>query len=67
MATSKKRLVRATFSLDKADYAVLGELADRMDVSSSWLVRQALRDFLDKYAEQGQPELALRLADKRKS
>ena len=67
MAGSKKRLVRATFSLDKADHAALGNLADRMQISSSWLVRQALRDFLDKYGEQGQPELPLRLADKRKS
>jgi len=66
MAASKKQLIRATFSVDKGDYAALGELANRMDVSSSWLVRQALRDILDKYGEQGQPELALRLADKRK-
>ena len=67
MAASKKQLIRATFSVDKGDYASLGKLADRMDVSSSWLVRQALRDFLDKYGEQGQPELALQLADKRRS
>ncbi|HLG85970.1 MAG TPA: ribbon-helix-helix protein, CopG family [Alphaproteobacteria bacterium] len=63
----RKRLIRATISLDKDDYAALGKLADRMDVSASWLTRQAIRDFLDKYGEHGQPELALWLADKRKN
>jgi predicted transcriptional regulator len=63
----KKRFIRATISLDKDDYAALGKLAQRMEVSASWLTRQAIRDFLDKYGEHGQPELALRLADKHKS
>ncbi len=63
----KKRLVRATITLDKEDYAALGALAERMEVSSSWLIRQSLREFLDRYGEQGQPELALRLADKRRN
>lgn len=61
---ARKRLIRATISVDKTDYTALGKLADRMHVSASWLVRQAMRDFLDKYGEHGQPELALRLADK---
>lgn len=64
---SKKRLIRATMSLDKEDYAALGILAKQMEVSASWLTRQAIRDFLDKYGQHGQPELALRLADKHKS
>jgi metal-responsive CopG/Arc/MetJ family transcriptional regulator len=59
-----KRLSRVTFSVDKDEYAALGELATRMDISTSWLIRQAIRDFLDKYGEHGQPELALRIADK---
>ena len=63
----KRRLKRATISLDSDDYAALGKLAQRMDVSASWLTRQAIRDFLDKYGEHGDPELALRLADKHKS
>ena len=65
--TGKKRLIRATISLDSDDYAALGELAQRMDVSASWLTRQAIREFLEKYGERGQPELALWLADKHKS
>lgn len=60
----KKRLIRATISVDKEDYAAIGELAVRMDVSGAWLIRQAIRDFLDKHGKNGQPELALRLAEK---
>lgn len=62
----RKRLIRATISVDKDDYGALGNLADRMDVSSAWLIRQAIRDFLDRYGEHGQPELALRIADKQR-
>jgi predicted transcriptional regulator len=62
-----KRLVRATVTLDKDDYSALGELAGRMEVSGSWLIRQAVREFLEKYGEQGQPELALRLADRNRN
>lgn len=64
---AKKQLIRATISLDKDDYRALGKLAERMEVSASWLTRQAIRDFLDKYGAHGQPELALRLADKHRT
>lgn len=60
-----KRFVRATISVNKDDYAALGALAKQMDISASWLIRQAIRDFLEKYGDQGQPELALRIANKR--
>ena len=61
---SKRRLIRVTVSVDKEDYAAVGTLAQRMEVSASWLIRQAMRDFLEKYGPHGQPELALRLADR---
>lgn len=64
---ARKRLIRATISVDQTDYAAMSELAGRMDVSASWLLRQAMRDFLVKYGEGGQPELALKLADKHKN
>ena len=65
--TGRRRLKRATISLDSDDYAALGKLAERMDVSASWLTRQAIRDLLDKYGDDGRPELAFRLADKHKN
>lgn len=63
--SAKKRLARVTISVDKDDYAALGKLASQMEISAAWLIRQAIRDFLDKYGEQGQPELALRIANRR--
>ena len=57
----------ATTSLDTDDYAALGGLAQRMDISASWLTRRATRSFLDTYRDQGQPQLVLQLADKHKS
>ena len=62
---AKKRLIRVTISVDRDDYTALGTLAERMEVSASRLIRQAIRDFLAKYGDHGQPELALRLANKR--
>ena len=62
----KKRLIRATISVDKDDYSAMSELAERMDVSGAWLIRQAIRDFLERYGKNSQPELALHLADKQK-
>lgn len=64
--TSGNKLSRATISVDKADYEAMGQLADAMDVSASWLIRKAMREFLDRYGAHGQPELALKLADKNK-
>lgn len=63
---SSKKLIRATISVDKTDYEAIGRLADSMDVSASWLIRKAMQEFLERYGEHGQPELALRLADKNK-
>lgn len=58
---SRKKLQRVTLSLDPDDYqAVLG-IGERADVSGSWLVRQAIREFLARYGQQGQPELALKI------
>jgi hypothetical protein len=64
--TEPKKLIRATISVHKEDYEAMGKLAEAMDVSASWLMRKAMREFLDRYGEQGQPELALDLANKHK-
>ena len=61
--TGKKALTRATTSLDSDDYTAIGKLAQRMEVSASWLTGQAIRDFLDRFGEHGEPEMALRIAD----
>jgi hypothetical protein len=59
-----KRFIPATMSPDRRDYEALKRLAERMDVSLSWLVCRAGREIRDRYGTNGQPELALRVAEK---
>lgn len=47
---STKTLRRVTLTVDPEDYAALEGLADRSDVSISWLVRRAVREFLERRA-----------------
>ena len=42
---------RITVSLSERDHAALTEVAERHDVSISWLTRQALVEFIDKYKD----------------
>lgn len=41
-----KSVARLSISLDQADYEALRRLADRNDVSTAWLVRRAVSEFL---------------------
>ena len=49
MLGAKKRL-RITVSLTGSDYTRLAGLAERYDVSLSWLARQAITEYLDRAA-----------------
>ncbi|WP_340149014.1 ribbon-helix-helix protein, CopG family [uncultured Sneathiella sp.] len=40
---------RITVSLPNSDYAILSALAERYDISLSWLARKAITDFLERY------------------
>jgi predicted transcriptional regulator len=55
-----KKGERITVSLSGPDHAALAELADRHDVSLSWLVRQAVTEFLERSAS-GEVQPPLRL------
>ena len=59
MARIQKRM---TLTLDPSDCNSFERIAKESDVSVSWLVRQAMREFLEKYGHQGHPVLGLRLA-----
>lgn len=43
-----QRLVRVTISLDREDYVAFERLGERARLSRSWLIRKAMRDFLDQ-------------------
>ena len=63
--SQKQPLIRVTVSLDSADYAELGTLAERTGISRSWLIRQGIRDLLERCRHQDQRELPLWLAQNR--
>lgn len=42
------KLVRVTISLDPADYAAFENLGEKSHLSRSWLIRKAMREFLDR-------------------
>lgn len=44
-----KKGQRITVSLSDSDHAALSALAERHDVSLSWITRKAITDFLERY------------------
>ena len=48
MTDRPRKSTRLTVSLEEQDYAALAELAVTRDVSLSWLIRQAVRQFIDR-------------------
>jgi predicted transcriptional regulator len=50
MANRKKEktLTRITISVDPDDYASMELLAENSRVSTSWLIRRAMREFLER-------------------
>ena len=63
--TPRARFQRVTLSLDPEDYAGILDMSRQANISASWLIRLAMREFLDRYGQQGQPELALRVVQGR--
>jgi predicted transcriptional regulator len=50
---------RITVSLTQEEYIALSHLADQKDVSLSWIIRQAIKKYLEKDAEESQRQLEL--------
>ncbi|WP_417519891.1 ribbon-helix-helix protein, CopG family [Minwuia sp.] len=59
-----KKAQRITVSLHASEHASLCALAERYDVSLSWLTRQAITEFLERY-ENGEFQLPLQLGSGR--
>lgn len=45
----EKVLKRVTLTLDPDDYSTINALAERSEVSASWLIRRAVREFLERH------------------
>jgi hypothetical protein len=50
----KRKQARISVSFEDSDYAMLGALARRHNVSTAWMVRQAVQDLIER--ERSTPE-----------
>lgn len=48
MSDRPRKSTRLTVSLEEQDYDALADLAVAKDVSLSWLIRQAVRQFIER-------------------
>lgn len=60
----KKFGPRLTVSLTGSDYDALAALAEKDEVSVSWVVRRAIDEYLDNHRHEVEPALPLRVLQK---
>ncbi len=49
--TQGQQLVRVTISVDPADYDAFEQLGEQARLSRSWLIRKAMREFLERHPD----------------
>lgn len=54
-----KPMKRITVTVDPDDYEAFSTLAQSSDVTASWLIRRAMREFLERHKEGSVIELTL--------
>lgn len=50
---SARRTVRLSVTLDEDDYKVVREMAEAMDLSTAWIVRRAVTEFIERHGKEG--------------
>lgn len=46
---SNKRSVRLSVTLDERDHKAVKEMADSLDLSTAWIVRRAVSEFVERH------------------
>ncbi len=54
-----RKTARLTVTLDDQAHTALATLARRQDVSVAWMIRRAVREFIERQATPAQPDLPL--------
>jgi len=62
---SNRRVVRLSVSMDEEDHAALRKLAGALDLSTAWVVRRAVSEFIERCGDKPEAELALQRAGHR--
>lgn len=60
---SNRRTVRLSVTLDEGDYKVVRDMAEAMDLSTAWMVRRAVTEFIERHGEED--AMPLRNGDER--
>ena len=55
-----RKVVRLTVTLDEQDHTEIRRLAAELDLSTAWLIRRAISEFVGKHRNNIEPELPLR-------
>jgi predicted transcriptional regulator len=64
MSERPRKATRLTVSLEEQDYRVLNEIAVERDASLSWVIRQAIRQFIDSASQTGDRQVPTDGTDK---
>ncbi|MGK9231952.1 ribbon-helix-helix protein, CopG family [Inquilinus limosus] len=56
----QRQAVRLSVTLDERDHATIQRLAADLDLSTAWLVRRAISEFVARHGAELEPELPLR-------
>jgi predicted transcriptional regulator len=51
MKSSTDKMTRITISVDPDDYHAFEDLAQKEDRSAAWMIRKAMREFLDAHGD----------------
>ncbi|MEW8286554.1 MAG: CopG family transcriptional regulator [Candidatus Thiodiazotropha endolucinida] len=52
-----KRMKRVSLTVDPGDYSAIEQLAQRSNVSASWLIRRSMREFLERHGSNDHLEI----------
>ena len=55
-----RKVVRLSVTLDEQDHTEIQRLATELDLSTAWLIRRAISEFVGKHRNKIEPELPLR-------
>lgn len=50
---NNRRTVRLSVTLDEDDYKVVREMAEAMDISTAWMIRRAVSEFIERRGKGG--------------
>ena len=57
-----RKVVRHSVTLDEQDHSEIKRLAAELDLSTAWIIRRAVSEFIGRHRDETEPELPLGLS-----